>query len=76
MEQELLEIYDKLEPKIQKEMLDYAYEKLELQELRKKARGEAPVPDPDPEDFPLVPRHSVPPLDPATAGIEEKGTAG
>jgi transcriptional regulator with XRE-family HTH domain len=40
-ERELLEIYDKLIPETQKEVRDYAHEKLELQELRKKADDEA-----------------------------------
>jgi transcriptional regulator with XRE-family HTH domain len=38
-ERELLEIYDKLIPGTQKEVRDYANEKLELQELREKAGG-------------------------------------
>jgi len=39
---ELLEIYDKLIPETQKEVRDYANEKLELQELREKAGQEVP----------------------------------
>ncbi|MDR1176027.1 MAG: helix-turn-helix domain-containing protein [Treponema sp.] len=38
-EKELLEIYDKLIPETQKEVRDYANEKLELQELREKTVG-------------------------------------
>jgi len=37
-EKELLAVYDKLEPDIKKEIIDRAREKLELQELRKKAK--------------------------------------
>jgi transcriptional regulator with XRE-family HTH domain len=40
-ERELIQIYDKLIPETQKEVLDYANEKLELQELRKKIGEEA-----------------------------------
>ena len=35
-ESELLEIYDKLDPEMQKETIDYAKKMLELQEFRKK----------------------------------------
>jgi hypothetical protein len=40
-ERELLDIYDKLIPETQKEIREYANEKLELQGLREKAGGEA-----------------------------------
>jgi transcriptional regulator with XRE-family HTH domain len=40
-ERELLEIYDKLIPETQKEVRDYANDKLELQELREKTGKEA-----------------------------------
>jgi transcriptional regulator with XRE-family HTH domain len=39
-ERELIDIYDKLIPETQKEVRDYASEKLELQELREKTGGE------------------------------------
>jgi transcriptional regulator with XRE-family HTH domain len=39
-EKELLEIYDKLIPETQKEVRDYANDKLELQELREKTGKE------------------------------------
>jgi transcriptional regulator with XRE-family HTH domain len=39
-ERELIGIYDKLVPETQKEVRDYANEKLELQELREKAGEE------------------------------------
>jgi transcriptional regulator with XRE-family HTH domain len=78
-ERELLEIYDKLMPKTQKEVLDYANEKLELQELREKNGEGKAFPKPEP-DFPLVPRYHVPPpapdSAPASTGIEEDEAAG
>jgi transcriptional regulator with XRE-family HTH domain len=40
-EKELLETYDKLIPETQKEVREYANEKLELQGLREKTGGEA-----------------------------------
>jgi transcriptional regulator with XRE-family HTH domain len=41
-EKELLDTYDKLVPETQEEVRVYAKEKLELQESRKKAAGDAP----------------------------------
>jgi transcriptional regulator with XRE-family HTH domain len=52
-ERELLEIYDKLIPDTQKEVRDYANEKLELQELREKAGGEAPKQAPGGTTLPI-----------------------
>jgi transcriptional regulator with XRE-family HTH domain len=52
-EQELLEIYDKLTPEIQKEVRNYANEKLELQDFREKAGKEAPKQAPEGTTQPL-----------------------
>lgn len=42
IERELLEIYEKLIPKNQKDVLDYAIEKLELQKFREKSNKNHP----------------------------------
>jgi transcriptional regulator with XRE-family HTH domain len=55
-EKELLEIYDKLIPETQKEIRDYAREKLELQKLRKQAG---------------IQKREAPPETPQEAEIEE-----
>jgi transcriptional regulator with XRE-family HTH domain len=52
-EKELLDIYDKLIPETQKEVRNYANDKLELQELREKAGGEAQKQAPEGTTRPL-----------------------
>jgi transcriptional regulator with XRE-family HTH domain len=62
-EKELLETYDKLISETQKEVRDYANEKLELQELREKAGGEASK---------QAPGGTTPPLEAPREGKRQK----